>query len=276
MRGESASRVLPLLGVFLVSGAALYLDSTAKDRHAFGIRFPVGRGGSGHPATSETGEPGSTRPEPRAAVGGELVFLGTEDGESLRVPVSVARPVEAALGEQDGILVDELRVHLAYSADSLRAVGTQAGRRISIGLETVESKGKPGGFGEASEASGFHAATHGSGSFGLTGGSGAGGHGGGGGRGGGGGAGTDPRAQPIHGRGDDVPGGRHDREPRPPVRARRSFRSPLRWNESHAERPCWVATVTSSRGTSMPFALIPTKARRTVWPLSAEAEQAVS
>ena len=169
----------------LARGLSFYLDSTAKDQHGFGVRFPVGRGGSGHPAPSETGESGSTRPDPRAAAGTELVFLGTEDGESLRVPMSVARPVEAALGDQDGVLVVELKVPLATSADSPHAVGTQTGKRISIGLETVDTKGKPGGSGEGGGATGFRAGTHGSGGFGVTGGGG--GYGGGGGRGGGGG-----------------------------------------------------------------------------------------
>ena len=166
----------------LARGLSLYLDASAKDHHGFGVRFPLGRGGSGHPAPSETGEPGSARPDPRAAAGAELVFLGAEDGESLRVPISVAKPVEAALGDQDGVLVVELKVPLAFSADSPHAVGTQAGKRISVGLETVEAKGKPGGLGEGGGTSGLHAGTHGGGGFGF-----GGGGGGGGGRGGGGG-----------------------------------------------------------------------------------------
>jgi len=169
----------------LARGLSLYMDASAKDHHGFGVRFPVGRGRNEHAAPAENGESGSARPEPHAAAGAELAFLGNEDGESLRVPTSVAGPVEAALGDRDGVLVVELKVPLAFSADSPHAVGTQAGKRISVGLETVEAKGKPGGSGEGGGATGLRAGTHGSGGFGFTGGGGGGGYGGGHGGGGG-------------------------------------------------------------------------------------------
>ena len=161
----------------LARGLSVYLDESAKERRGFGIRYPAGLSRSGHLDPPDTGEPRSTRALQRAVAGTELVFLGSEDGESVHVPVSAARPVEAALGEENGVLIVELKVPLAFSVDSPHAVGSQPGKRISVGLETTEPKREPTRSPEGGDGSGSWG--HGGGGFGF-GGGGGGGHGGGG------------------------------------------------------------------------------------------------
>jgi hypothetical protein len=171
----------------LGAGLSIWLDASGKEEHGFGVRFPVGRAGR-DPLDLPTGEGDrvTAAKVSVAAAGRDLEILGREEGDLGRMRVSDAKPIEAAIGDQDGALVVELKVPLAFSVSAPHAIESAAGRTISVGLETAPPKVKRSRDGETSGGRGG-----GSGFGGGRGGRGGGIHGGGGGGGRGGGRGAD-------------------------------------------------------------------------------------
>jgi len=120
-------------------GLSVYLDSSGKEDRAFGVRFPVGRG-RGRPDVPITDDAGTASRLDVSAAGAYLEVLGKEESDVGRMSVSEARPIDAALSENDGTLVIELKVPLAFSVDSPHAVESAPGKTIALGLETTEPK----------------------------------------------------------------------------------------------------------------------------------------
>ncbi len=142
----------------LGAGLSVWLDASGKAEHGFGIRFPVGRAGR-DPLDLPTGEgDGITAAKLSvAAAGRDLEVLGREEGDLGRMRVSDAKPIEAAISDQDGALVVELKVPLAFSVSAPHAIESAAGKTISVGLETAPPKVKRSRDGETSggRAGGF-------------------------------------------------------------------------------------------------------------------------
>jgi hypothetical protein len=129
-------------------GLNVYLDATGKSEKSFGIRYPASperpAAGTGDTPPSESGGTARLR---RPASLDELEIIGaTADGE--RIKLTEARPIAVAFAEHDTTLVLEMKVPLAFSADTPIAVRTTPGKTISLGLEGA----KPARGDRASEA----------------------------------------------------------------------------------------------------------------------------
>jgi hypothetical protein len=135
-----------ILGV----GLSVYLDASGKEKEGFGIRFPVGRSRR-DPLDLPPGDVDSTTAEKVsvAAAGRDLQVLGGEADDAGLMRVSDAKPIEAAVAEDESGLVVELKVPLAFTVTSPHAVETTPGATISLGLETTRPKMKREGGGES-------------------------------------------------------------------------------------------------------------------------------
>lgn len=126
----------------LAVGLSVWLAASGKQDHIFGVRFPVGRLDAEQPDVPDTGDVKLTRALSLSVAGAELEILGQKEADLGRMRVSEARPIEAALGEQDGVLALELKVPLAFSVESPHAIETRPGRTIALGVETAEPKAR--------------------------------------------------------------------------------------------------------------------------------------
>ncbi len=120
-------------------GLTVWLNSQGKDAKGFGVRYPVGMGprqagwqpGQGEPPEGE--EAAGARPGrmPR-----ELEVIGPTKDDRQRVHVTPDEPVQAALGDDSGVMVLEMRVPLGPSEGHPLAVGASPGATIALGLAT--------------------------------------------------------------------------------------------------------------------------------------------
>lgn len=124
----------------LAVGLSIYLDATGKDARTFGIRFPVGRLGSEQQVLPDTGDSSTTKSLGLSIAGAELEVLEREAADVGRIRISEARPIEAAVGEEGGALVIELKVPLLFGVESPHAIDTQPGKTIALGLDTTQPK----------------------------------------------------------------------------------------------------------------------------------------
>lgn len=124
-------------------GLSIYLGGVGQSDKAFGIRFPVGRLGAEQPELPDTGDAKFSRALELSVAGARLEILGRDAGDSSLMQVSAARPIEAAIGEQEGALVMELKVPLSFSVDTPHAVEAKPGDTIAFGLETAQPRRKP-------------------------------------------------------------------------------------------------------------------------------------
>lgn len=125
----------------LTVGLSIFLDASGRGQRTFGIRFPVGRLGAERDVP-DTGDAKTTKALGLSIAGAELEILGKDEIDNGRMRVSEARPIEAALGDENGMLVIELQVPLAFSVESPHAIDTQPGKTIALGLETAPPKRK--------------------------------------------------------------------------------------------------------------------------------------
>jgi len=124
----------------LAVGLSVLLDASGKEDRAFGVRFPVGRQAGERPDVPDTADDGFSRALELSVAGGQIEILGREEADVALLRIGEARPIEAALGEEAGALVIELKVPLVFSVDSPHAVGAKAGAAISLGVETGRPK----------------------------------------------------------------------------------------------------------------------------------------
>jgi hypothetical protein len=126
----------------LAVGLSLYFDAGAGEDRGFGVRYPLGREGGGRADVPDTGDPKVTRELERSAAGADIEILGRTEADLGFMRVADANPIEAALGEQDGALVIELKIPLTFSVDTPHAVDTKPGSTISLGIDTAPPKVK--------------------------------------------------------------------------------------------------------------------------------------
>lgn len=124
----------------LAVGLSVFFDASGKEDRAFGVRFPVGRQAGERPDVPEAADDGFSRALELSVAGGQIEILGREEADVAMLRIGEARPIEAALGEESGALVVELKVPLVFSVDSPHAVGAKPGSSLSLGVETGRPK----------------------------------------------------------------------------------------------------------------------------------------
>ena len=136
-------------------GLTVWADGAGKKEKTFGVRFPAG-GGARHMRPTRDG---SSEPPPEAQPaaspeggGGEFEIIGPTAEDRLIVPPNDAHPVQAALGDDSGVMVIELRLPLNASEMHPLCVGSAPGRTVLLGLETERRTVKRGEGGEAGGA----------------------------------------------------------------------------------------------------------------------------
>ena len=151
-------------------GVSFYLDGSGGAGRSFGVRYPASlerpaQGTGGAPPPEGGGMPGLRRP----ASLDELEVIGPTASDSRRMKVGLAKPLAAALGERDGILVLEMKIPLASSGEAPVAIPAAPGKTISLGIEEVlPERGPRAGEGRSGrgEGSGGSEGGRGGGSFG--------------------------------------------------------------------------------------------------------------
>ncbi|MDD5562794.1 MAG: hypothetical protein PHQ91_03695 [Thermoanaerobaculaceae bacterium] len=134
----------PIVKMQLVRlGLTVWFNGDGKDSKTFGVRFPVAAGPQAARRQPDQGEPpegGSHAPSfDRAAQEVELIGPTKDDRE--RLHLAPDDPVQAALGDDSGVLVLEMRVPLQPSEAHPLAVGAAPGAAIALGLATERPKG---------------------------------------------------------------------------------------------------------------------------------------
>ena len=117
----------------LALGLNFYFDASGKADKAFGIRYPASPEPPPTPADGAS-QGGATRRRRTASLE-DIEILGRGEAEAGRMTVAQARPVAAALSENDGVFVVELKVPLAFSIDTPFAVQANPGQTIALGVE---------------------------------------------------------------------------------------------------------------------------------------------
>lgn len=126
----------------LAVGLSFYLDGSGKQDRSFGVRFPLRTFEEEQPYVPDSGDPSFSHKLDLSVARARLEVLGREESDTSVMRVSDARPIEAALDEQEGALVVELKVPLAFSLETPLSIGTAPGGSIALGLETTEHKVK--------------------------------------------------------------------------------------------------------------------------------------
>jgi hypothetical protein len=149
-------RQLTMLGITVSA-------TLAGTKKTFGVRYPAGMEASRAPAEREWPPPTAGEVPTGARldqVGAEFELIGPSRDDRLRVPRSEAHPVQAAIGDDSGVLVIEIRLPLGPSAAHPLALGGEPGKPLVLELETELSKRdlgspaqvNPGGFGGGGRA----------------------------------------------------------------------------------------------------------------------------
>ena len=141
-------------------GLTVWLNGRGKDSKGFGVRYPVGMGprqarsqpGQGEPPEGE--DAGGARP---GHMPNEVELIGPTAADRARVQLGPDEPVQAALGDDSGVMVIEMRIPLQSSEARALAVGAAPGATIALGLATERPKASAkgqvrlGGGGESGE-----------------------------------------------------------------------------------------------------------------------------
>ena len=122
-------------------GLVVWFDPGGGTKKVFGIKFPVGS-----PVTSgvrsETRPRGgvqSTAPEAIEIVN-RLEILGSDRNDRRSLVLGQTPGISVRVGQAEGLLVYELSVPLARTADHPYAIGAKAGSVIGIGLATPDAE----------------------------------------------------------------------------------------------------------------------------------------
>lgn len=127
-------------------GLTVWFDPKGGKGRILGLRFPLGKGWNefegprGRRPDAERGEeepdagelPGR-RPEIRAD---EIEILGPGRDEKSRMPLNRLKGIEISMGMESGILVYELKVPLAKTADIPYAASAAPGGFLGVGFES--------------------------------------------------------------------------------------------------------------------------------------------
>lgn len=119
-------------------GITVWVNGEGKDAKGFGARFPVGagfhrtHGGGGVPTPAPSGE--YSAPSARVDTS-QVELIGPTEKDRFTVPRADAYPIQAALGDDVGVMVIELRFPLKGTSDHPLAIEPKAGGMIALGLE---------------------------------------------------------------------------------------------------------------------------------------------
>jgi hypothetical protein len=164
-------------------GMTVWLNGEGKDTRGYGARFPVGPGFH-RPRTSgdaPTPPPQGERSQGASVDASRVELIGPTESDRFPVARADAYPIQAALGDDVGVMVIELRFPLMATPDHPLAVEPKAGGTIALGLETERphlQRGERGSHGEGTEPGDREGGGPPSGAPGGYGGSGPGGYGG--------------------------------------------------------------------------------------------------
>lgn len=141
-------------------GITVWVNGEGKDAKGFGARFPVGAGShrthgdGGVPTPAPSGE--QTASSARVDTS-QVELIGPTEKDRFTVPRADAYPIQAALGDDVGVMVIELRFPLKATTDHPLAIEPKAGGTIALGLETERphvQRGERGSGGEGGTARG--------------------------------------------------------------------------------------------------------------------------
>ena len=126
-------------------GLTVWADGAGRKEKAFGVRFPV-EGGASHmrPARDGSSEPPPEAHPAPGPEGGEFEIIGPTAEDRMIVPPGDAHPVRAALGDDSGVMVLELRLPLKAAEMHPLCVGSAPGKTVLLGLETERRTVKRG------------------------------------------------------------------------------------------------------------------------------------
>ncbi len=133
----------------LMRGLNIWFDPEDRETKSFGIRYPVIEEELMRAARRHVEERASedapdakkmaARFEELSHAMTDLDILGA-DGRLGRMPIDEAQGIEAKLGRKEDTLIFEAKIPLAKRSRHLYSIGTVAGARIGIGLESPEFK----------------------------------------------------------------------------------------------------------------------------------------
>lgn len=120
-------------------GLTLWLDPKGGKEKSFGIRFPLGRQGSGKLTRESMDEQNREEMIERFEQSlTDLEILGPGKNEIKKMAVEEATGIEIKLEASTRWLVYELKIPLIPTEEHPYAIGTKAGDSIGIGLEAPE------------------------------------------------------------------------------------------------------------------------------------------
>ncbi len=118
------------------TGLTVWVNGAGKEDRGYGVHFPLGaglqhrRGGRGQPEATPTPDTNPTIDDSKV----ELIGPTTDD--RFTVARGDADPIQAALGDDSGVTVLELRFPLSPTENHPLAVEAKPGATIAVGLET--------------------------------------------------------------------------------------------------------------------------------------------
>lgn len=115
-------------------GFTVWFDPKGGKEKAFGIRYPLGSPAAQLPRTGDMKEPPPA--EPPASALDQFEVVKSEKEPAQRMDFSQAKGLELKVASSTGLIVYEMKIPLAASADSLVAAGAAPGKTIGIGFET--------------------------------------------------------------------------------------------------------------------------------------------
>ncbi len=135
-------------------GLTVWANGGGKDAKGYGVRFPIpmrsgyGRRQGGAPSPT----PPDEQPRPGLSADTSMVeLIGPTEEDRFQVPRADANPIQAALGDDSGVMVIELRFPLKPSEERPLAVDAQPGKTIALGFETEMPKFRRGQGGQGGE-----------------------------------------------------------------------------------------------------------------------------
>ncbi|MBE3132635.1 MAG: hypothetical protein IMZ55_04120 [Acidobacteria bacterium] len=120
-------------------GLIVWFDPAGGTKKAFGIKYPVGNLGMDRPRPAFGARPSARDkpPEPIEIIN-RLELLGPGKHEQRSLVADQAPGIRVKVGQSVGVVVYELAVPLARTADHPYAIGARPGALIGVGLATPE------------------------------------------------------------------------------------------------------------------------------------------
>ena len=143
-------------------GLTVWANGEAKDKKGYGVRFPLTMRsgydrGRGDPSADSSDQ--QQRPPTPSHDSSMVELIGPTEEDRFQVPRTDPHPIQAALGDDSGVMVIEVRFPLKHTEEQPLAVDGQPGKTIALGFETEmprfkRGSGSQGGKGESGEGHG--------------------------------------------------------------------------------------------------------------------------